>query len=281
MSERHARPLSDSFDAALKSSESAARSGGLAGLSTGFRTIDRLTGGMGPEQLWTIGGVTGSGKSALALCVARAVAAAGHHVFLASLEMDSVSLVHRLASMRTGLDGLRIATWNLSADERSRHIEALNQEKPIAEHIHVDERSRLTIDDIRAELDGLALGGAVALAIVDYVQLVTPVSRQGTREREVGEAVRGLKSLAQDHRIPIIGCSQLSRAADGTSEPSLSHLRESGEIEHASDVVILIGPSSDGEAHMQLAKCRRGPRVKFELSWTPECTRFADTRMTS
>jgi replicative DNA helicase len=272
----HARPLSLSFDAALKECERTAQHGGLAGLSTGFLSLDWSTSGMLPGQLWTIGGTTGSGKSALALSIAHHVAAAGGEVYLASLEMGAVPLVHRLTAMRTGLDLLRLISWRLSPEEKRQHIEALNQERPTAARIHVDDRSRLTLEDVRTELTRLAMGGAVSLAIVDYMQLVTASARQGTREREVAETARGLKQLAMEFQCPIIGCSQLSRAADAADEPSLSHLRESGELEHASDVVLLIGSADGGVAHLRLAKVRNGKRGKVDLSWTPQCTRFAD-----
>lgn len=272
----HSRPLSAHFDAALRACEAAAKRGGLAGLSTGLHYLDWATGGMGPGQLWTVGGATGSGKSALALGIARHVAGLGQYVYFASLEMGAVPLVHRLAAMRTGLDVLRIISWKLSTDQRRQHIEALNQEREPAQRIQVDERSRLTIEDVRTELTTLAFRGDLGLAVVDYLQLVTPSARQGMREREVAETARGLKQLAMEYEIPIIGCSQLSRAADGAEEPSLSHLRESGEIEHASDVVLLIGTAKDGVAKLNLAKVRNGKRGPFELSWTPQCTRFAD-----
>lgn len=275
----NARPLSLSFDAALRECEAAAKHGGLAGLSTGLHYLDWATSGMGPGQLWTVGGSTGSGKSALALSIARYVAGSGGDVYFASLEMGAVPLVHRLAAIRTGLDLLQIISWKLTPEQRQQHIEAMNQERKPAARIHVDDRSRLTIEDVRAELTTLALGGGVRLAVVDYMQLVTPSARQGMREREVAETARGLKELAREFEIPVIGCSQLSRAADAASEPSLNHLRESGEIEHASDVVLLIGSAENGVAHLNLAKVRNGKRGPFDLSWSPQCTRFADVSL--
>lgn len=272
----YARPLSESFGAALHDCEQAAQRGGLAGTSTGLVSLDWSTSGMQAGQLWTIGGATGSGKSALALAIARHVASLEQQVYFASLEMGTVPLVHRLAAMRSGLDLLRIISWKLTDSQRREHIEALNREQPIAARLHVDDRARLTIEDVRAELAVLAANGGLGLAVVDYMQLVSPSGRHGSREREVAETARGLKELAMEFAIPVIGCSQLSRAADGVEEPSLSHLRESGELEHASDVVLLIGAVEGHVAHLRLAKCRNGKRGKLDLSWTPECTRFAN-----
>lgn len=276
-----ADPLSHAFDDALRECELAATRGGLAGISTGFERIDNATGGMCPGQLWTIGGATGSGKSALALAIARNVvnnlsSETTPDVYFASLEMGRTSLVHRLAAIKSGLNLLSIISWSLTTAERSRHIESMNQERAGATFIHADDRSRLTIADIKEQLTRLSGGGRLGLAVVDYLQLVTPSVRQGMREREVAEAVRGLKELAMLFHIPIIGCSQLSRGADQAEEPSLNHLRESGEIEHASDVVILIGSAEEGVVHMRMAKVRNGTRGKFDLAWSPACVRFAN-----
>ena len=272
----YARPLSESFNAALRDCEQAALRGGLAGTPTGLARLDWSTSGLQRGQLWTIGGATGSGKSALAQAIARHVASLMQRVYFASLEMGAVPLVHRLAAMFSGLDLLKIISWKLTDEQRRAHIEALNQERPIADRIHVDDRARLTLEDVRAELAVLAASGGLGLAVVDYMQLVSPSGRHSSREREVAETARGLKQLAMEFEIPIIGCSQLSRAADDVGEPSLSHLRESGELEHASDVVLLIGAVEGNVAHLRIAKCRNGKRGKLDLSWTPECTRFAD-----
>jgi replicative DNA helicase len=276
-----AEPLSKYFDAAIKECEWASTHSGLAGISTGFKTLDSMTSGMRPGQLWTIGGATGSGKSALALCIARNVvndmsADQAPDVYFASLEMGCTDLIHRLAAIKTGFNLLQIISWDLNTAQKVAHIDAMNWEKVGATYIHTDDRSRLTIEDIRKQLSRLDSGGRLGFAVVDYLQLVTPSVRQGMREREVAEAIRGLKELARCFKIPIIGCSQLSRKTDGSDEPELGHLRESGEIEHASDIVILIGRSENGVAHLNLAKGRNCKKGKFELAWSPECTRFAD-----
>jgi len=276
-----AEPLSRAFDEAMDECELARKRGGLAGISTGFKDIDSKTSGMLPGQLWTIGAQTGGGKSALALCIARNVVAdikAEKHpqdVYFASLEMGRVPLVHRLAAIRSGLDLLKIISWDLTPNQMQAYMNAMGHERLGAEYIHTDDRARLTLADMRAQLERLAHGN-LSLAVIDYLQLVTPSVRQGMREREVAEAARGLKELAMHFKIPIIGCSQLSRGADHAEEPSLNHLRESGEIEHASDVVILIGPADGGVVSMKIAKARNGKRGKFELAWAPQCTRFSD-----
>lgn len=283
----HTQPLSHYFDAAFKASENAAKHGNLAGLTTGFRAINEATAGLGASQLWTIGGGTGSGKSALALAIARNVVGAGlpdggtPDVYYASLEMGAIPLVHRLASMATGMNLLSAMKGQLTPAEWGKYAEALNIERAPATFIHVDIRDYLTIADVRVQLRLIkeAARANLGLAIVDYMQLLSPPARSNNREREVAEVVRGLKGLAQEFEIPIVGCSQFSRAANTATEIGLNHLRESGEIEQASDVVILIVGAEDDNPNvinMKIGKNRFGPKLNFKLSWNPSCTRFGE-----
>lgn len=280
-------PLSSYFDAAFKASENAAKRGNLSGLTTGFPAIDSATAGMGTSQLWTIGGGTGSGKSSLALALARNVVGAGlpdggtPDVYFASLEMGAIPIVHRLAAMTANLNLLNAMRGSLTPAEWGQYAEALNVERAPATFIHMDIRDFLTIADVRVQLRLIKEKpkAHLGLAIVDYMQLLSPSARSNNREREVAEVVRGLKGIAQEFEIPVVGCSQFSRAANTAQEINLGHLRESGEIEQASDVVILIVGSDDsapGVMNMKIGKNRFGPKIGFQLSWNPACTRFVN-----
>jgi replicative DNA helicase len=285
--EPHTTPLAHYFDAAFKASENAAKRGNLSGLTTGFPAIDSATGGLGTSQLWTIGGGTGSGKSSLALALARNVVGAGlpgggtPDVYFASLEMGAIPIVHRLAAMTSNLCLLNAMRGCLTPAEWGQYAEALNMERAPATFIHMDIRDYLTIADVRGQLRIVKDKpyAHLGLAIVDYMQLLSPQARSNNREREVSEVVRGLKGLAQEFEIPVVGCSQFSRAANTATDINLGHLRESGEIEQASDVVILIVGSDDsapGVMNMKIGKNRFGPKIGFQLSWNPACTRFGN-----
>ena len=84
------------------------------------------------------------------------------------------------------------------------------------------------------------------LLVVDYLQLISGGSSSGWRSdnrvQEMGEISRSLKGLARDLDIPVLACSQLSRAPEQrpNHRPLLSDLRESGSIEQDADVVAFI-----------------------------------------
>ncbi len=108
----------------------------------------------------------------------------------------------------------------------------------------------------------------------------------GNRVQEVSEISRGLKVLAKELNVPVIGLSQLSRAVESRTShiPLLSDLRESGSLEQDADQVVFIyreemhDPDTDkkGIAELHIAKHRNGPTGIVPLRFFKSTTRFAN-----
>src|SRR5207245_9240705 len=81
--------------------------------------------------------------------------------------------------------------------------------------------------------------------VFDYLQLLRPSAQSRAMEnrvQEVSDITRGLKAIAKELDVPVVACSQLSRAVEQREDkrPQLADLRESGSIEQDSDVVMFI-----------------------------------------
>jgi replicative DNA helicase len=113
--------------------------------------------------------------------------------------------------------------------------------------------------------------------------------RVESRVEQVGQISRGLKSLARELNVPVIALSQLSRAVEQRSEkhkkPILSDLRESGQIEQDSDLVMFIyreeyylkeESERPGEADIIIAKHRNGPVGEVVLTFLKEYPKFSN-----
>jgi replicative DNA helicase len=225
--------------------------GKLAGMSWGLRGLDNKTGGLKRGEMFVLAGRPGMGKTALALCVARATASAGEPTFFASLEMGDVSLSDRnLADVaferHRPIPYYDIANGTLNDAQALRIIEAarLQREWPL----QIDPAPGLTVSQIAArarrhkqnlERQGLRLGPV----IVDHMHIVRPSNRySGARVNEVGEISAALKGLAKELDVPVIALAQLSRALESREDkrPTMADLRDSGTIEQDADAIIFV-----------------------------------------
>jgi len=169
-----------------------------------------------------------------------------------------------------------LRTHHLNQDNWKRIAEARAavQGAPI-----IDETAVVTFAHIRSHARAVAHRRKLTGIVVDYLQLVSGEGQ--SRQEEVGLVACGLKQLANDLEVPVIAAAQLKRAEKrrGRQLPTLDDLRESGDIEAAADVVMLL--DRDREKHpddltVVLAKNRSGEQGKFTLQWQARFARLLD-----
>jgi len=156
-----------------------------------------------------------------------------------SLEMTEVELTYRMQSSETETENRNIKNANLRDSEYQQlceRSESINDWKGI-----VKCKGGATVNYIRAQAQRMILAGGLSSIFVDYLQIMDV--GDGNRDTELGNITRGLKQLALDLNVSVvIGC-QIGRSAErrgGTKRPQLSDLRESGNIENDSDVVMTL-----------------------------------------
>lgn len=273
---------------ALKRIESAKNNGGIIGIHTGFSSFDAITGGLQPDDMIIIGGRPGMGKSAFVQDVALNVAAEGYSVAIFSLEMSTEQITDRFISKSVEIPVIRMRSGNINDAELLRISDRVNDltEAPI----WIDDTAGITLRDLGYRIRRFVKKYNVKLVIIDYLQLINNDKKGGTRENEVSEISRRLKTLAKESKIPIIALSQLSRAVEsrgGSKRPQLSDLRESGSLEQDSDLVAFLhrpeyygqeedemGNSTQGICEVIVAKNRRGACDTIRLKFVLHCARF-------
>ena len=93
----------------------------------------------------------------------------------------------------------------------------------------------------------------LGLVVIDYLQLVTTGNKRvESRQVEVSEISRSLKTMALELGVPVMALAQLNRSSvtnkrEGNT-PMLSDLRESGSIEQDADMVLFINRKDYHEA---------------------------------
>lgn len=269
---------------ALDMIEAAAKTtGSITGISTGFTDLDYSTAGFQPSDLILIAARPSMGKTAFALNIAlNSALKDGKCVALFSLEMSKEQLVNRLFAMESMVSSQNIRTGNLSDKEWEKLIEGATAVGN--SRIIIDDTGSISISELRSKCRKFKLEHGLDMIMIDYLQLMTGNGKTDSRQQEISDISRSLKSLARELNVPVVALSQLSRKVEERPEhrPMLSDLRESGAIEQDADVVMFIyrddyynkDTDRKGVAEIIIAKQRNGPIGTIELAWLPDFTQF-------
>ena len=215
----------------------------ITGVRTGYQDLDRMTNGFQRGDLIILAARPAMGKTALALNLGMytALRNPGAVAFF-SLEMPAESLMKRLLSANSQVEGNKLRGGNISDDELNRLNEAGNELG--AAKIFIDDSASIKVSQIFSKCRKLMSEYGLSLIVIDYLQLISGSGRGGgdNRQQEVSEISRNLKILAKEMNCPVIALSQLSRSVEQRTDkqPMLSDLRESGAIEQDADIVMFL-----------------------------------------
>lgn len=277
-------PIKDALTASFdRLDELHKQSGGLRGVPTGFNDVDFKLSGMQDSNLVILAARPGTGKTAMILNIAQYVSVQKKMpVGIFSLEMSKEELVDRLLVSQADIDAWKLKTGRLNDEDFTHLSEAMGElaEAPL----FIDDTPGISIMEMRTKARRLQVEHGVKLLIVDYLQLMDSGRRFDNRVQEVSLISQSLKNLARELRIPVLTCSQLSRAVEsrGTRVPELSDLRESGSIEQDADVVIFLYREEQDQANwgeqiatkLRISKHRNGPLGEVDLIFRGDRIRF-------
>ena len=256
----------------------------ITGIRTGFYDLDKATAGLHGGELIILAARPGMGKTAFALNIAtNAAFSTDKAIAIFNLEMSAEMLVNRMIASVGGIDSHKLSTGRLEHNDWKRYNEAMS--KLGNTNIFIEDNASITAPEIKAKCRRLASSpSGLGLVVIDYLQLVTTGSnRIESRQVEVSEISRSLKTMALELDVPVIALAQLSRSVDKreNKEPALVDLRESGSLEQDADLVLFLNRKDYYEAKTEkketivpidviIAKHRKGStglyRLLFELN---------------
>ena len=200
----------------------------------------------------------------------------GKRIGYFNLEMPENQIYERFVSAVSGIGLTRIKrAINFTGDEKPRFDRA-NEILETKDQIVVTTGSQ-TVNSIKS----LCKNAGYDIIIVDYLQLIKPEGRyRGNRFAEVGEISHALKGIATDLNIPVIVLSQLNRASVGREdkEPTMSELRESGDIEQDASVIILLWNLDDEgkKKGCKIEKNRQGKTGTVKMEFNGDQMKFVE-----
>lgn len=250
-------PFKSAITAAVNMAEAAMkRDSHVAGVSTGFKDLDKLLGGLHQSDLVILAARPSMGKTALASNIAYNAAASKRRekapdgserevsevVAFFSLEMSAEQLATRIIAEQAHVRSDAMRRGEIKPEQFDRIFETSRALHALP--LFIDDTPALTIPALRTRARRLKRQQGLSMIVVDYLQLMQGPAgfRNENRVQEVSEITRGLKAVAKELNVPVIALSQLSRQTEQRDDkrPQLSDLRESGSIEQDADVVMFL-----------------------------------------
>lgn len=261
--------------------------GQISGLSTGFAGLDDTLDGLQAGELTVVGARPALGKTALATCIAVRVAKE-RPVLMFSMEMPSRQVAARVIFGGAHVKHKRAWRGELNEFEWSKTIHSFEQNMGL--RLYIDDTAGLSVEQMRRRTAAFQRKYGLGLVVVDYIQIMGGGRDVGNRAQEVGAVARGLKLMARQMEVPVLALAQLSRSVDSreNKKPTMSDLRESGEIEQEAAVVAFLyrqayydqqagKPVTDPEgAEIIVSKNRFGSCGTVKLRFIPEQVLFID-----
>lgn len=233
----------------------------VTGLSYGLSDLDAKTDGMHEGEFIVIGAPTSCGKTAMALGVAMHNALAGVPAAFVSAEMLPVRLAIRALCSESRVNFKQIS-------ERDVMNILTNIGKISSCPIYIESVNGFTIGQVRALARRLKQQYGIKIFAVENIQLLH--GEGDNREQRIANISSGLKGIALELGISVLGLSQLNED---------NRLRESRAIAHDADTVLILqneGEWVPTEQPMVLAveKCRDGETGIVPLTLFKTFTRF-------
>ena len=209
-------------------------------ITTGFKKIDELSGGMTRGEITIIAGRPGHCKTTLMLNVMRKSIHKGLKVIMFNREMTNVEMLKKLIALESGEISymmLRKGIFDLEV------VAKIEKAKKLIETLYSSDKF-LMFDNIRD------FNGAAAeverfkpdIVFDDYIQLIVPDNKIEQRRLQIEKIVHDYNWLAKTYNCVAVVLSQLNRMVEtrGDSRPKLSDIAESGAIEQVAENVFFV-----------------------------------------
>lgn len=261
------KPMLESVLAAAERVEWLIENQGKIGLKIGIPQFDDVTGGFRRKQMIVLAAESKGGKSALALNIAYFVAVkSAKTVALFTLEMDRDEITDLLFCIHCQIDRNK---FNTGLFFHSDTVKISTMTGEIADApLYVFDEPVMTTEDVRSRCQRLKAERGLSLAIVDYLQLLTPLdSFRDNREQQVASMGRAIRVMAKELDVPVLVLSQIND--DGK-------LRESRAVGHDAHAIMKLleedeshSPYDDRDMILRIQRARSMPRGDYQIRFQP------------
>ena len=206
---------------------------------------------------------TGGGKTALALNILSELSKHYQCVYF-NMEMAEEDIKERLISIQSGVPMNTLENYKHMTDKKLKN--RIEEEiKKIGEHKRIDiHTGAKSLEAIKATINRMNPEEHI-IVFIDHIGMIRGFSRSSLYEKTT-EIAKTLRAMALNHNITMIALSQVSRQQNHQGNtrnreneaPTLSRLKESGEIENSARQVIFIYFKTEDNYFIHIAKNTRG-----------------------
>ena len=257
------------------------------GIKSSLRAVDDIIGILPKKDLILLAGRPGHGKTQLGVQMCIEAAKSGTPTLFISLEMSEREIMNRLlANMaEVSLTKIRLEKPDDKELERISKSRALLELMPF----YFQSISTLSVAEVKAkarQIDILTKGN-LGLIAVDYIQLMGDSTNVSANRNElVGSFSRGLKEVAMNMDLPVLGLCQLNREIERreNKKPLLSDLRDSGTLEQDASIILFLyreflynsKEEDRNKLEVHIAKQRNGPLGTVRVFNQPQFMKITD-----
>lgn len=196
----------------------------VVGLSTGYKSIDAMTRGIGPSEIVVIFGDTSHGKSQLAQNMSVKLAQSGKPILFVGLEMSNAENTARFINIGGDAAVNLPILYPASSDLGYRDID---------------------------NLVGTAKNEGIELVVIDHLHMFA--RDVNNLASEISLICHEFKRVARKYELPMIVISHINRQGTG-KVPELKDLKGSGSIEQDCDIALAVWRDMNAEEHEQTLK---------------------------
>lgn len=261
------------LEARMASADYTLQDGAVFGISE----VDDAVGGFSPGRYYVLGGRPGTGKTSLALQAVWRTVARGGRVLMMSFEMSDIDLIERIVSQEGRIDLRHLRQTTTRKEEKEQFAQNLRRiVSAAAGRLLLLTPQTTDVDTLLTEIAAVHSRTPLDLVVIDYLQRLDAFGVERSETARISTVSRRLADKARCLNVAILALAQLHRLEGGdAAEPTMSDLRQSGQIEQDADVILLLwGKVEEERRGYKLAKGRYGPTVRGELRFDGWCTRF-------
>ena len=250
--------------------------------TSGLHGLDNMLHGFFPGTMYTISARMSVGKSALLSWIALQSARQKFPVALVSLEMKPQILAWRMVSCMSGVNASKYFTNDMNEEELMRVMKANQRlsELPIRFI-----STHKTVDDVCLTIRRAKITANIAVAGVDYLQMLHDAGHSESRTSELDAISTKLKSLAEELDIALICCVAVNRrSVTEKGGVSVADMRGSDGIAYDADACVVLNEDEDksglpedvSRIKLNVAKNRSGRQGESVIFFDKRYQRFSD-----